>query len=281
MSQSLAFFLEQGKKTIGFFEARLLLQFLTGKTAAQILSFGDSIFLNQQQEQFWKSAIVRRQKGEPFFYILGEIDFAGLNFEISPDVLIPRPETELLLFKAIDFIQQNSIVNLLDLGTGSGILAICLKKRFPFLQVWASDFSQNALNIAQKNAKKNAVEIHFLKSNWFENIPHSFDLIVSNPPYIAENDPHLNNLQFEPAHALIAQENGTLDLSTIIQNAPLHLNHNGILLLEHGHNQGDFCQKKLKENGFVHIFTQNDLAQLPRISGGIKIPYPLHQGIKP
>ncbi len=261
--------LEKGSKAIGLLESRLLLSFILKRTPAQILAFGEDYFLNEREFSFWENALARRKQGEPFFYIIGEVFFDDLVFKVSPAVLIPRPETEILLFKAIDFIQQNNIQTLLDLGTGSGILAVSLKKRFSHLRVWASDVSIEALNIAQENALKNQVEISFLKSNWFSHINTRFDCILSNPPYVAEDDPHLKDLQFEPQHALVAKEKGRADLRWIIQKAPFYLNPNGALFLEHGHDQGDFCQRILLQNGFQEVFTQNDCADLPRISGGV------------
>lgn len=260
--------LKKGTKKIGFLESRLLLQFLTKKSAAQILGFGDAIFLNAEQKNFWESAINRRLKGEPFFYIVGEVDFGGLSFNVSPEVLIPRPETEELLFSACDFLEKKPRAKVLDLGTGSGILAICIKKRFPQCAVSACDFSESALKIAKENAQKNAVDVEFLKSFWFEKITDSYDLIIANPPYIAENDAHLKNLAFEPKTALVAENNGLADLLNIIQNAPNHLNPHGALFLEHGHDQKIAIQKMLKKHDFCDIFTRYDLSNLPRVSGG-------------
>ncbi len=268
MSESAANLLKKGNAQIGFLESRLLLQFLTQKTAAEILGFGDSIFLNAKQCAFWESAIARRLQGEPFFYILGEVDFGGLVFKISPEVLIPRPETEELLFCACDFLKKQPQAKVLDLGTGSGILAICLKKRFAQCAIFACDFSESALKIAQQNAQQNAAHVRFFKSSWFEKISDSFDLIVANPPYIAENDSHLKNLTFEPQTALVAKNNGLADLFHIIQNAPKYLNSNGALFLEHGHDQQIAVQNVLENSGFCKIFTRYDLSNLPRVSGG-------------
>ena len=260
--------LKKGTTKIGFLESRLLLQFLTQKSAAQILGFGDTIFLSADQQKFWESAITRRLQGEPFFYIVGEVDFGGLSFSVSPEVLIPRPETEELLFSACDFLTKKTRAKVLDLGTGSGILAVCLKKRFPQCAVSACDFSESALKIAKENARRNAVDVEFFKSFWFEKIADSYDLIISNPPYIAPNDAHLKTLQFEPKTALVAENNGLADLFNIIQNAPKHLNPKGALFLEHGHDQAIAIQESLKKQGFQNIFTRYDLSNLPRVSGG-------------
>lgn len=267
-SESAESLLKEGTQKIGLFESRLLLQFLTKKSSAEILGFADSIFLTPKQKAFWDSALVRRQKGEPFFYIVGEVAFGELVFKVTPDVLIPRPETEELLTASCAFLTQKPQAKVLDLGTGSGILAVCLKKRFPQCQVWASDISFAALKIAQENAQKNAQNIQFLKSHWFAQIFDSFDLIVSNPPYIAQDDPHLKALVFEPQNALVAKNHGTADLLEIINSAPKHLNSGGALFLEHGHHQAAICQKALKKNGFCDVFTRYDLSQMPRVSGG-------------
>ena len=260
--------LEKGTAAIGFLESRLLLEFLTKKTAAQILGFGAEIFISESQKAFWENAIARRKSGEPFFYIVGEVEFDSLIFNVDKNVLIPRPETEELLFTAHDFLKTRETAKVLDLGTGSGILAIALKKRFPKIKITATDISPAALKIAQKNAAQNGVSVEFVESAWFEKITDSFDLIISNPPYIAENDPHLENLKFEPQSALVAKNNGLADLLEIIAESKNHLKKNGALFLEHGHDQESPVQNALKNHGFSNVFTRYDLANFPRVSGG-------------
>jgi release factor glutamine methyltransferase len=215
--------------------------------------------------------IEQRKHGCPVAYLTGKKEFWSREFSVSPEVLIPRPDTECLIEQCLTLLPNTGTLTILDLGTGSGIIAIILATERPNAQLYATDLSLAALTLAQHNATRHHVLINFFHSNWFTAIPNlQFDLIVSNPPYIAPNDPHLfkANLQHEPQHALIAQENGLADFRQITQSAPNFLKPDGFLAFEHGYNQASAVQKILHDSHFINIATHNDLAQLPRVTLG-------------
>lgn len=205
--------------------------------------------------------IKQREKGVPFAYLEGIKSFYHLDFIVDKNTLIPRPETELI----IDIVKELKLQKcaMLDLGTGSGIIAITLKDLFQSWQVSACDLLSKTLNIAKKNAIKNNTNINFIQSNWFENIDGKFDLIISNPPYIAENDSHLSFLKFEPISALTSKDNGLFDIKEIIKNANNYLNKGGYLILEHGYNQRDEILELL--GNYCNIKTFNDLNSQHRV----------------
>ncbi len=215
-----------------------LLCLALNKTSAQLyanphypLSFTEQNTLKHLREQ--------RLKGVPFAYLSGKQGFYHLEFRVSADTLIPRPETELLIDIALDLYAENQVTRVVDLGTGSGIIAITLADLRPHWHLTATDISQNALAIAQQNATQNTTQkIDFQQGDWFAAIKNqTFDLIISNPPYIAANDAHLRALTHEPQQALISGKDGLDDIQTMIAQAPNYLKNNGYLLLEHGHNQ--------------------------------------------
>jgi protein-(glutamine-N5) methyltransferase, release factor-specific len=221
----------------------------------------------------------RRRAGEPLAYLLGQQEFYGRPFAVSPAVLIPRADTETLVETALEQLllqrQQRRAVplSLLELGTGSGIIAITLALEAPDTEVHAVERSPDALAVAQQNAKAlGADRIHWHTGNWWQALacPRRFDLIVSNPPYIAAGDHHLQqgDLRFEPPQALAAGPDGLDDLRIIIGGAPAHLNPGGWLLLEHGYDQEAPVQALLRDAGFADVFTRRDLAGQPRVSGG-------------
>ena len=259
-------------------EARRLLASLTGQPLTWFMAHGDDSADPDIAARFHTLA-ERRRSGEPLAYLLGQQEFYGRPFAVSPAVLIPRADTETLVETALEQLlllrQQRRAVplSLLELGTGSGIIAITLALEAPDTEVHAVERSPEALAVAQQNAKTlGANRIHWHPGSWWQALasPRRFDLIVSNPPYIAANDHHLQqgDLRFEPPQALAAGPDGLDDLRIIIGGAPAHLNPGGWLLLEHGYDQEAPVQTLLRDAGFADVFTRRDLAGLPRVSGG-------------
>ncbi len=215
----------------------------------------------------------RRVAGEPIAYIVGEREFYGLSFEVTPDVLIPRPETELLVELALQYMPADARV--LDLGTGSGAIAIALAHAQPDAIVTALDASPAALAVARGNAQRHSVAVELLHSDWFAALAvprdmRQFDVIVSNPPYIVAGDPHLTqgDLRFEPADALTDHADGLSALRTIVSGAMSHLVAGGWLFVEHGYDQAAAVRTLLAEQGFVDGQSWKDLAGIERVSGG-------------
>lgn len=212
--------------------------------------------------------IQQRKKGIPFAYLSGKKGFYHLDFKVTPDTLIPRPETELLIDIALDlFNDKEEPCHLLDLGTGSGIIAITLADKNPHWTVSATDISQAALDVAKTNT---TAQVSFFQGSWFEAVPsQTFDLIISNPPYIEQDDPYLDDLLFEPQTALVSGEDGLNDIRIIISDAPEHLNKGGYLLLEYGFDQQERIVDLLNEK-FHYIktfkdYNNNDRAVLAQI----------------
>lgn len=259
-------------------EARRLLASLTGQPLTWIMAHGDDPADPDTTARF-QTLAERRRAGEPLAYLLGQQEFYGRPFTVSPAVLIPRADTETLVETALEQLlllrQQRRAVplSLLELGTGSGIIAITLALEAPDTEVHAVERSPEALAMAQQNAKAlGADRIHWHAGSWWQALasPRRFDLIVSNPPYIAAGDHHLQqgDLRFEPTQALAAGPDGLDDLRIIISSAPAHLNPGGWLLLEHGYDQEAPVQALLRDAGFADVFTRRDLAGQPRVSGG-------------
>lgn len=226
--------------------------------------------ITQNDEALFQDLLTRRAQGVPIAYLIGEKEFYSLLFKVTEDTLIPRPETELLVDYALQLIAQEGDYHILELGTGSGAIAVTLAQLRPSWQVLATDISAKALQVAKENAKQYELSnINFILSDWFDDIPsQKFDLIISNPPYIAHQDPHLNDLRFEPLTALQAGDEGLADLNKIIHTASEYLLPNAWLLLEHGYDQKQSVQSLLHNAHFQAIKTVNDLADLPRISMG-------------
>lgn len=259
-------------------EARRLLASLTGQPLTWFMAHGDDPADPDTTTRF-QALAERRRAGEPLAYLLGQQEFYGRPFAVSPAVLIPRADTETLVETALEQLllqrQQRRAVplSLLELGTGSGIIAITLALEAPDTEVHAVERSPEALAVAQQNAKAlRADNIHWHAGSWWQALacPRRFDLIVSNPPYIAAGDHHLQqgDLRFEPPQALAAGPDGLDDLRIIIGGAPAHLNPGGWLLLEHGYDQEAPVQALLRDAGFADVFTRRDLAGQPRVSGG-------------
>ena len=259
-------------------EARRLLASLTGQPLTWFMAHGDDP-ADPDTTACFQALAERRRAGEPLAYLLGQQEFYGRPFAVSPAVLIPRADTETLVETALEQLlllrQQRRAVplSLLELGTGSGIIAITLALEAPDTEVHAVERSPDALAVAQQNAKAlRADNIHWHAGSWWQALAsrRRFDLIVSNPPYIAANDHHLQqgDLRFEPPQALAAGPDGLDDLRIIIGGAPAHLTPGGWLLLEHGYDQEAPVQALLRDAGFADVFTRRDLAGQPRVSGG-------------
>ena len=259
-------------------EARRLLASLTGQPLTWFMAHGDDPTDPNTATRF-QTLAERRRAGEPLAYLLGQQEFYGRPFAVSPAVLIPRADTETLVETALEQLtllrQQRRTVplSLLELGTGSGIIAITLALEAPDTEVHAVERSPEALAVAQQNANTlGAHRIHWHAGSWWQALasPRRFDLIVSNPPYIAANDHHLQqgDLRFEPPQALAAGPDGLDDLRILIGGAPAHLSPGGWLLLEHGYDQETPVQALLRDAGFADVFTRRDLAGQPRVSGG-------------
>jgi len=255
-------------------EAQCLLQDIFQANRAWLLAHTECI-LDTAQLAHCSAIFKRRLLGEPIAYILGEREFYGLNFKVSPATLIPRPETELLVDLALQRIPLQGKCRVLDLGTGTGIIALSIAKLRPGAEVLAVDASLDALAVSQENARRLSLSnVEFLLSNWFDALcSEQFDLIVSNPPYIAENDIHLTqgDTRFEPRSALISGAEGLNDLSHIAVQAPNHLNDNGILLLEHGYDQAARVRSLLIDAQYSRVFSAKDLAGIERVTGGSRL----------
>jgi release factor glutamine methyltransferase len=251
-------------------EARLLLEWILGCSHAQLLTHPERILQPVEQAAF-DQALERRVSGEPLAYVFGEAEFRGRLFQVTPDVLIPRPETELLIDLALERMQDLNQPSVVDLGTGSGIVAISLALECPKSKVLAIDLSEDAVSVARNNAGRLSSPVQFLIGDWFGPLAgQRFDLVVSNPPYVAAGDPHLalNGLPHEPQMALTDGADGLECIRRIVADAPAHLNAGGWLLFEHGYDQGNAARNLLTAAGFKEAFTQTDLACIDRVSGG-------------
>ena len=251
-------------------DADHLLMSLCNYSKAQLITQAEKSLTPAQQEtlQNW---LQRRQAGEPIAYIIGKRGFWTLDLQVTPATLIPRPETELLVETVLTKLELIQSARILDLGTGSGAIALALKAQRLQDDVTATDACQQALAVAQKNAQENKLAIKFVHGCWFKPLdPQCFDIIASNPPYVDANDPHLHSgdVRFEPQSALVAAQNGLADLAHIIHHALPYLNPNGWLLLEHGYQQGPATRTLLKQRGYHAITTLTDLLGHERITCG-------------
>ena len=245
----------------------------------------DSDALSPEQEAAWQNALKRRLQGEPVAYITGRKDFFGLTLAVDARVLDPRPDTETLVEWALTCLPEfkpesrsestpapsNGSPRILDLGTGSGAVALALQHTRPDATVWAVDASEDALAVARANAARLQLGVQFIASDWLNavDVQHTgrFDLIVSNPPYVAEGDPHLAALTHEPLQALTSGPDGLDDIRQIIAQAPTFLSPGGWLLLEHGWDQAAPVQALLREAGLVQVQSRRDLGDIERCTG--------------
>lgn len=239
----------------------LLLADTLSVTPTYLRSHGETTLTSAQQSNL-QIKINRRLQGEPVAYILEQQGFWNLTLRVTPDVLIPRPETELLVELALNFFDAKSPIKVADLGTGSGAIVLALATERPTWQFVATDYSDKALVIAKQNAKTlQQSRIQFFQGSWCEALSpqQKYNLIISNPPYIANHDPHLDNLKFEPSLALVASQNGLAAFEQIIFQSKNYLSANGMLLLEHGYQQAGAVAMLLQKNGFDQIRTEVDL----------------------
>jgi release factor glutamine methyltransferase len=250
-------------------EARLLIAHALEADRAWLIAHADEP-VEEARRELASALLGRRRAGEPIAYILGRREFHGLDLTVTPDVLIPRPETELLVELALVRIGGNPC-RVLDLGTGSGAIAVAIAQSAPRADVWATDASPAALSVARANAARHAPDVHFIEGDWFGGLAdRRFDLIVANPPYIAADDSHLDqgDVRFEPRAALIGGADGLECIRRIVREARDHVAHGGWLLFEHGHDQAEASRALLTEAGYADVESWPDLADIPRVSGG-------------
>lgn len=274
-ANTLEHLLKNGAQTLhqyvsnAYSEALILLQHASGKRKEYLIAHSDETADNTTLHSF-QHYIDRRIKGEPIAYILQEKEFWSLPLQVTPQVLIPRPETELLVEAALECLKTQPQATILDLGTGSGCIALAIATEYPETNIVATDISQQSLNIAISNAKKlNISNITFICSDWFQAVTHDgFDLVVSNPPYISKEDEHLedNVRSFEPNIALFSDDNGMQALTHIIQHAPNKLHVGGQLILEHGWQQANEVNEQLLNHGFQKIQNHRDLQGHTRVT---------------
>lgn len=256
-------------------QARHLLLAIINQPATFLLTHPE-FTLTPAQTTRYQAQLAQLKKGKPLAYVLGNQPFWSLDFLVNEHTLIPRPDTETLVEQALkqgdEFAKQWQVkaLHVLDLGTGSGIVGICLKHERPHWQVTATDQSQPALEVAQKNALRNNTAVTFLQGSWYEAVScdEKFHLIVSNPPYIAPDDEHLAQLTDEPMSALVAENAGMADIAHIIQGAKVQLHSQGWLLLEHGYNQAAAVSQCFEEYGFKQIRTVKDYGGNDRVTMG-------------
>lgn len=252
-------------------EARLLLEHCTGLGRTRQMADPDAP-IDPARAHALQALVQRRAAGEPVAYLIGLREFFSLPFEVSPAVLIPRPETELLVELALERLPLDVPLRALDLGTGSGIVPVSLKKHRPQLEMTAVDISPAALDVAQRNALRNDTAVRFLHSDWYAALDggQRFHLIASNPPYIATGDHHLDegDLRFEPRGALTDEGDGLVHIRRIVAGAPAHLLQGGWLMFEHGYDQAAACRDLLLAAGFGDVRSWADLAEIERVTGG-------------
>ena len=228
--------------------------------------------VDNNQLRLFALLVVARRKGRPVAYLTGRREFWSLNLKVNSATLIPRPETELLVEQSLRYVPVGARWYLLDLGTGSGAIALALAKERPHCRLTATDISESALAVARENARSLGLSnLEFQQGDWFEPIPgRRYSLIVSNPPYVANGDPHLNagDLRFEPRRALTGGPDGLAAIRKIVLRAPAHLDAGGVLLLEHGSHQAGRVRELLAAAGFSEIQTFRDLAGSERVSAG-------------
>jgi release factor glutamine methyltransferase len=263
--------LHAAQERIDALDARVLMIHVIRRDASYLVSHPE-VPLNADEQRAYTALIDRRAQGEPVAYLTGEREFYGRPFRVTPAVLIPRPDTELLVDMALERVPRDAAARVLDMGTGSGCVAIAIAAERPRAKVLALDRSTEALAVARRNAVELRVgNVAFLESDWFEALGHErFDVIVSNPPYVASGDPHLtqDDVRFEPRKALEAGADGLDGLRRIIREGLGHLAPGGWLLVEHGYEQADKARSLLLASGYGEIFSARDLAGIERVAGG-------------
>ncbi len=257
-------------------DAHLLLAHVLGQSRAWLLAHGDDALSDEHAGAF-EALAKRRAAGEPFAYLVGEREFHGLTLTVNGAVLVPRPDTETLVEWALELLRSELRDTpepaLLDLGTGSGAIALALKNGCPRARVWAGERSADALAVARANAERLALDVRFAQGDWWDALAGAqdapaFDLVVSNPPYIAADDPHLVALTHEPLAALVAADEGLADIARIATGARGRLREGGWLLFEHGWAQATAVQAILQRAGFGDVATRADIEGRARCTGG-------------
>jgi release factor glutamine methyltransferase len=251
-------------------DAQLLLGRTLERPRAWLIAHDDALLSAEQQQRFVADCR-RRADGEPLAYLLGEREFHGLLLQVNPAVLVPRPDTETLVDWALQRLAASAIEApaVADLGTGSGAIALAIKHAHPAAQICAVELSAEALQVARANGARLQLDVQWLAGDWWRPLAgRRFDLVVSNPPYVAGGDPHLVALGHEPLQALSPGGDGLSALRAVIGGALPHLVDGGWLLVEHGHDQGDAVRDMLRRGGLECVATRTDLAGRPRCSGG-------------
>jgi release factor glutamine methyltransferase len=263
--------LQEATASIGRVDAQVILAHVLGVNRAYLAAHPIQV-LTESQDARIDLMVAQRAMGIPVAYVIGKREFYSREFEVSSDVLIPRPETETLVEQACRSRANGKPAAILDLGTGSGVLAITLALEIPDATVTATDSSPAALALARANAKALGADVELLEGEWYAPVAdRRFDLIVSNPPYVAEGDPHLaeGDLRFEPRHALTDGSGDGLDsIRHIVEGARAHLNPGGGILIEHGYDQAPAVAALLGKAGFVDLASVADLGGIPRVAGG-------------
>ena len=255
-------------------DAQVLLTHILQCNTAHLLAWPEKK-LNEEQITCYQQLIQQRQQGLPVAHLTGLREFWSLNFSVNDSTLIPRPETETLIEFILDKFSNREKIKLLDMGTGTGAIAITIASEKPGWKIFASELSADALKLARDNSNTHQTNnISFVQSNWFNNIKHNdFDIIVSNPPYIANDDPHLlvGDVRFEPQSALSAGATGMDDIEHLCRHAKNHLKKNAWLIIEHGYNQKQLVSDCFAKNGFTQIEQKQDLSGHIRMTAGKKV----------
>lgn len=271
VKQLLALAVSQIKSDTAALDAEILLTYVLDKNRTWLATWPEYEVPQDLLENYLQ-LVKRRVGGEPIAYIVGERDFWTLTLNTDSSTLIPRPETELLVEQALAVLAPIRQAKILDLGTGTGAIALAIASERPQDSVFACDFNAAAVSLARANAKKNNIRnIDIFESDWFERVAETeFDLILSNPPYVAEGDPHLQqgDLVFEPNTALIAKQDGFADIKLICEQATGYLKADGALMFEHGFEQGEIAREIMIGNGYTQVNTVQDLAGLDRLTQG-------------
>jgi release factor glutamine methyltransferase len=255
-------------------DSEVLMQMVLKKDMAWLIGYGDTLATAEHTKLFY-DLVAKRHAGQPIAYLSGFREFWSLDLKVNENVLIPRPDTETLVEEALELLPKDHAINVLDLGTGSGAIALSIAKERPLAKVIAVEYQAGALAVAKHNAQRNNIaNVEFRLSDWFSAIAPSeqFDLIASNPPYVEPGDPHLQqgDLRFEPITALTAAENGFADIRKIIEAAPAQLKDSGWLIIEHGFNQAEHVAELFHTNGFSQVNLCIDINHLPRCTYGKK-----------
>ena len=250
-------------------DADILMSHILSKDRCYLLAHGGDTVLTAVQTKRFNAQIEERCRGVPVAYLVGKRDFWDFTLQVNQHTLVPRPETEHLVESALDVGDAQTSLRVLDMGTGSGAIALALATERPHWQIVATDINRDTLSVARRNAARLHLEhVEFVQSDWFVAIAGRYDLIVSNPPYIAEDDQHMDVLRYEPRRALVSGSDGLQAIRQIIQQATAYLAPQGWLLFEHGADQGAACRALLAQHGLTDIVTKQDLAGLDRLSGG-------------